>query len=159
MKEIHIRFALPEDIEDICHVQRAAVRAIEGEPYTPDIIEAWSVALTLKAVREEMKTPDMTWFVAELSGKVVGFSSIQKHEVSALYVHPDHQNKGIGSKLLARVEAEAIRHGIHRLTLFASMNSRQFYESHGYRVIREMLYPLNDGESMTTLSMEKELPG
>jgi putative acetyltransferase len=157
MTEIHIRYALPEDREDICLVQSAAVRALHGGPYAPDIIDTWSAALTPEAAREEMNAPDMTWFVAELSGKVVGFSSMQKHEVSALYVHPDYQGKGIGSKLLTRVEAEAVRHGIHRLTLFASMNSRHFYEAHGYHVTREMLYPLNDEESMTTLAMEKDL--
>lgn len=101
----------------------------------------------------------MTWFVAELTGKVVAFSSMQKHEVSALYVHPDYQNRGIGAKLLGRVEAEAVRCGIYRLTLFASINSRRFYEAQGYRVTREVLYPLNDEENMTTLAMEKELPG
>lgn len=158
MTEIHIRYALPEDREDICLVQSAAVRSLHSGPYAPDIIEAWSVALTPEAAVEEMKAPDMTWFVAELSGKVVGFSSMQKHEVSALYVHPDYQGTGIGSKLLARVETEALKHGISRITLFASMNSRHFYEAHGYHVIREVLYPLNNEDCMTTLAMEKELP-
>ncbi len=159
MTKIHIRLAIPEDREDICRVHRAAILALSDEYYAHNTIDAWSKALTPETVRQEIRTPSMTWFVAELAGTVVGFSSMEKNEVSALYVHPDHQNRGIGSKLLARVETEAARQGIRHLTLFASVNSRKFYEAHGYHVTREIIYPLNDEESMTTLSMDKALTG
>ena len=56
--------------------------------------------------------------------------------VDILWVHTDHRGKGIGSKLLAEAEAEAVHRGCHHVHLDTmSWQAPEFYEKHGYTLI------------------------
>ena len=57
--------------------------------------------------------------------------------IGRLIVHPDHQNRGIGKGLMARIEAEFP--GCSRFELFTGTKSEKnlaFYQKLGYRVFR-----------------------
>ena len=56
--------------------------------------------------------------------------------VDILWVHEDHRNKGIGSKLLFEAEMEAVLRGCHHVHLDTmSWQAPEFYKKHGYEVI------------------------
>jgi GNAT superfamily N-acetyltransferase len=73
--------------------------------------------------------------VAEDDGRVAGFIAMTHAKVvEHLYVHPDHQGRGIGSVLLA--EAKRRMPGGFRLWVFQeNRRARRFYERHGLAVI------------------------
>ena len=157
MDEIIIRIAQPKDIEEICQIQHSSVHALKGRLYTIEILNAWAERMIPEVVQKGMETPEMRGFVAELNGKVVGFALLHDSSVRAIYVHPDFQKKGIGSRLLAHLEEEASSKGLHSLQLESSLNARSFYESHGYRVIKETKFSLSEELSMDSLEMVKDI--
>ena len=56
--------------------------------------------------------------------------------VDILWVHENHRNKGIGSKLLKEAEKEAIRRGCHHVHLDTmSWQAPEFYKKQCYEVI------------------------
>ena len=56
--------------------------------------------------------------------------------VDILWVHEDHRERGIGSKLLAEAEKEAKSRGCHHVHLDTmSWQAPEFYKKHGYTVI------------------------
>ena len=56
--------------------------------------------------------------------------------VDILWVHEDHRRNGIGSRLLAEAEKEAVRRGCHHVHLDTmSWQAPDFYKKHGYEVI------------------------
>ena len=56
--------------------------------------------------------------------------------VDILWVHENHRNKGIGSRLLREAEQEAVRRGCHHVHLDTmSWQAPEFYKKHGYEVI------------------------
>ena len=67
---------------------------------------------------------------------VIGFLAYTSETVSNLYVHVDYQNKGIGSMLLDIAKKNSS--GVLRLFTFErNMRARQFYERHGFKIIRQ----------------------
>ena len=54
--------------------------------------------------------------------------------ISQLYVHVDHQGKGVGSMLVGIAKQHS--HGRLRLFTFeANKNAQRFYERHGFEVV------------------------
>ncbi|HJX90098.1 MAG TPA: GNAT family N-acetyltransferase [Pyrinomonadaceae bacterium] len=68
------------------------------------------------------------------AGKVVGFLAATTDTISQLYVHVDHQNKGIGSMLVNLAK----QNSTGRLRLFTferNKNAQRFYEKHGFKIV------------------------
>lgn len=79
-------------------------------------------------------------------------------ELKRMYVLPDHRGHGLGRRVLAELEAEAIRLGYRSLVLETGDRSEaalQLYESSGYE--RIPCYPPYDSRALS-LCFEKHLP-
>lgn len=102
-------------------------------------------ALERGAVEDAESTVDSTlqhWFlIAELEGEVIGSISFgpsndtirelvpeqldQVGELGSLYVRPDYQNQGIGSRLIAALLEELAKRGIDRFCLDSGYRQAQ----------------------------------
>ncbi len=157
MRDLTIRYALPGDIESICHVHHSAVKAIQRGLYEKKILDAWIAAVTPVLVKERMKLDNSKWFVAGVENKVTGFAAMESEEIKSLYVHPDYQGKGIGSKLLKKLESEAALKNINRIFLNSSLNACKFYEAHGFSIIKKTVFRLNETVGMNCIEMAKDI--
>ena len=68
-----------------------------------------------------------------------------------LFVHRDYQRRGIATALCDALESAAPA----RITTHASITARPFFESRGYRVIRQQQV-LRKGVLLTNYTMEKQ---
>ena len=86
---------------------------------------------------------DAAGWVAEVAGQVVGFAMGDgaTGEVTVVAVHPDHEGRGLGGALLARVEDWLFARGHARLWLLASpdpgVRATGFYARRGWRAAGE----------------------
>ena len=76
-------------------------------------------------------------------------------QIRYMAVHPCHVRQGLGKRLLAALETDALRHGENHIILHARENSLDFYRHCGYRVITPS-HRLFD--SIQHYQMEKHLP-
>ena len=68
--------------------------------------------------------------MAALDGAIVGFAELEGDgHLDTLYVHHEHQGRGIASALLDRIEAEARRLGMARLYTEASITAQPFFRA------------------------------
>lgn len=79
-------------------------------------------------------------FVAESSGRIVGFATLVpkdtlEAEVEELFIEPSEWRKGIGTQLLKEAERRAIVAGARRLRVAANPRAQVFYEACGFHVI------------------------
>ncbi len=151
-----IRRATPADAEQITLVHVASIRTLCAKDYTPEQIDAWAGWKSPDQYRAAMAAGEL-FFVAEIDGRVVGFSVLFGHEVKAVYLHPDHVGRGIGRQLLEAVEAEARSAGVPELKLTSTLTSVRFYESCGYTKGDLHQHPLTGGVTLSCVHFSKRL--
>ncbi len=134
MTEVEYRLLGPEHAGEVLTLQRAAFVAearVYGTTEIPPLVE------TLDEVRRELGTTIMVG--ALLAGRLVGAIRLTLEGpigwISRVAVAPDQQGKGIGSHLLAAVEAAAPPE-VRRYQLAGGSKSSAnlaMYERRGYR--------------------------
>lgn len=123
-----------EDAEEILELQKLAYQseaAIYNDWSIPPLTE------TLEEVREEFSKSTFLKLTSE--GKIIGSVRISVKndscEIGRLIVHPDIQGKGIGKKLILKIENEFPK--AKRFELFTGSKSESniyLYEKLGYKI-------------------------
>jgi GNAT superfamily N-acetyltransferase len=76
---------------------------------------------------------DRDFLVATEKSKIIGTITIINDYVGTLFVNPAYHNKGIGTKLMEKIENLAKEKKIQKLRLNSSINAVDFYEKLGYK--------------------------
>ena len=126
---MELRRAGPGDADAVADVLLAARAEM---PYLPRLHAD-------DEVREWVRTglvPTREVWVAELDGRPAGFLALADDQVDHLYVHPNVQDRGLGSALLARAKQRS-PHGLQLWVFQRNKGARRFYERHGFVLVRE----------------------
>lgn len=125
-----IRQYQPADIDYIVDIWlRASIRAHDFVPP-----EFWRGRVEL--MRSTYIPGSETW-VYEQNRRICGFFSFSGDTLEALFVSPEHQDRGIGQQLINKAKS---LHGRIVLYVYAS-NKRAigFYASHGFRAVKNRI--------------------
>jgi GNAT superfamily N-acetyltransferase len=76
-------------------------------------------------------------------------------KVRAIFVHPDYARRGLGSLILARVEAEAEAAGFKRYEMGSTLTGVPLYRLKGYVEVERIGVPLHNGEALPVVKMLK----
>ncbi len=125
---------------------------------------------------------DGTYFVAEVSGRLVGCGGWSRRRaafggdhdggededvldpvseaarIRAFFVHPDFARQGIGTLLLRASEKAVRTAGYHRVVIVATLAGEPLYFRHGYEIEERFEIPLGDGLFLPAVRMGKSLP-
>ena len=77
-------------------------------------------------------------------------------KVRAIFVHPDFARRGLGSLILARVEAEAAAAGFRRFEMGSTLTGVPLYRLKGYVEVERIAVPLWNGEALPVVKMVKD---
>lgn len=152
------RRAEPADLHPMWALRTRAIRASCAAHYSSEVIEAWCAATPPERMPGLIAAGGA--LVEEEDGRLVAYAilDLQSGEVDAAFVDPAQQGRGIGRRLLAALEALAMKHGLRRLFLSSSLNAVPAYERAGYVALRRELYPHRSGLELASVFMEKTLP-
>lgn len=89
-------------------------------------------------------------YIAEHNGKVIGTGTMDENHVRAVFVNPCYHCRGIGKKLMQKIEREIIKNSFQFATLTASVFAENFYKKLGYKKIKKI-----HGEVGILIVMEK----
>ncbi len=95
--------------------------------------------------------------VAVENGQINGFCTLDNgNYIDMLYVHKDFQRQGIARKLYSEIEKEAKQQGQKALFSDVSKTARPFFESVGFKVIKEQAVKIR-GVDLINYRMTKEM--
>ena len=132
---ITYREAIESDANEACAVLIESINTICAPFYNHDkeIISEWLENKTPANVRKWIESEKTYCVVAEDNeNNLVGFSCISGEEIMLLYVVPKVLYKGVGKKMLAKLETHAHLSGINEVKAVSSLSAKEFYERNGY---------------------------
>ena len=176
-----LRLATETDIPALHELIEASVRGLQAGDYTAEQIEG---ALGTVLGLDTQLIRDQTYFVAETYNQNVEVRSIgcggwsrrktlfgadrgpgrlpelldpetDAAKVRAIFVHPEFARRGLGSLILARVEAEAAAAGFRRFEMGSTLTGVPLYKLKGYVEVERIAVPLANGEALPVVRMVK----
>jgi len=139
----------------VLEIRRA--RLEDGKAVREVYASAAGAGATLDETHLHRLIADGGVFVAEQSGVVVGFGSVEPsaaEHVRWLYVLPACQGGGVGSEVLRRLERAGREAGLKSIRLHAAPGAVGFYRRNGYR---ETTAEEEVGHDHDGVEMSKEL--
>jgi ribosomal protein S18 acetylase RimI-like enzyme len=178
---VRLREATPDDADAVAAVAAdawwaACSAALSAEAVRTALADLYDEAFLGEVAAEAADQPDFRFLVAvetEAGGEspgdgetVVGFASAAREwadevELFTLYVDPDRWGEGVGSELLAALEAWAADRGAERMVCSALADNAVavgFLESRGFERTREVEAAVG-GETTAEYEFEKSLDG
>lgn len=128
-----IREYEPRDCKELSELFYNTVHAVNARDYTKEQLDAWASG---KVDLEQWNQSFLEHYsiVAVDEEVIVGFGDIDKTGyLDRLYVHADHQGKGVATAICDKLE-QAVQ---GRVVTHASITARPFFIKRGYKVIRE----------------------
>lgn len=150
---IAVRLAQWQDMSEITKLQVDSIQVLCTHDYNASQLQT-----LLNNKKQGRNWPEVI-FVAEKENQIVGFSALSLIDpnINAIFVDPAFVRQGIGTKLLATLEDEAIKRRIRCLWVSAALNAVQFYRSQGYQNVKEVTISLDVGVPIPVIVMKKVL--
>lgn len=135
-------------------ISRAQIEYMLRQRYEPALIRA------------ELAREDLWWDKLLVGGKMAGFASYflsgepGEMKLDKLYVHPNHQRRGYGERLVARACEQARARGGSRLVLTVNRNNRNAisaYLKYGFEVSATQVKDIGGGFVMDDYVMVRSL--
>ena len=136
---MELRPAVPEDMATVADIWHRAWHGAHAG-HVPDGLTA---GRTLAAFHERTPSRVADTTVAEVDGRVVGFTMVAGDELEQIFVDPDHHGSGVAAPLLAAGErriAEAGYDVAWLAVVVGNARARRFYEKHGWHDADDLPY-------------------
>ncbi|WP_217533029.1 GNAT family N-acetyltransferase [Vibrio metschnikovii] len=151
---IEIRKYQESDAHDLWVIFYHTVRNVNLRDYSQTQVEAWAPdGFSSEIWKRKMNL--LSPFVAEIDGKIVGYSDLQENGlIDHFFCHHEHQGQGVGRQLMEHVLRMGELQGITRFYSEVSITARPFYERFGFNVIQEQTIEVR-GQKLCNFVMEK----
>ena len=102
--------------------------------YTQEEIDDWSSWYS-DTDKWKQKINEQFFIIAQLNNELVGFGSLTKDGyLDYMFVHKDHQRKGIAKNLYSTIEEKALEQKNHIIYSEVSITAKDFFESLGFEI-------------------------
>lgn len=146
------------DLPALLTLFRDTVQTVNLGDYTQSQVNAWAASALDTATWAANLRTWHTRVCVDDNGQLLGFADLEPDgHLDHLYVHKDHQRRGIGT-LLHSLEEIARREEIPVLRTEASLTARPFFEAHGFTLLAAQTVRTR-GEAFINFRMQKRVGG
>jgi putative acetyltransferase len=149
--EVDIRQYQQSDCKELTELFYNTVHTVNAKDYTKEQLNVWATG-QVDLEKWDLSLQEHYSVVAVENNVIVGFGDIDKTGyLDRLFVHADHQGKGIATAICDRLEQFVKKN----VTTHASITARPFFEKRGYKVVKEQQVE-RQGIFLTNYVMVKE---
>ncbi|MBD3328633.1 GNAT family N-acetyltransferase [Candidatus Peregrinibacteria bacterium] len=145
---IRIRKFRQRDAQELSALICNTLRLINIRDYSEETIEKMCIHFSPEKLTKIAK--DRVCFVAVNENRIIGTASLKDNIILTVFVDAEIQGKGIGSKLINKVENLALKNGYKKVKVPSSLTSVKFYEKLGYSQVEQ-----TDSDFGKNIIMEK----
>lgn len=145
-----IRKFKDEDADEVSSLIRRALIKRDNRAYSLEQLYSICNYYSADCLRSKSKIAEI--YVSIDNGLINGVCMLKGDEL-IIYILPENQRKGLGSKLMLFLENAAISKGLSKAILVAAIPSVEFYKKLGYSFVSEKMHP----EWGKGIMMEKKL--
>jgi putative acetyltransferase len=157
MRSVKLRPYTADDLNGVVDLFGRSVRGIARRDYDDEQIGAWAPEQP-DTDAWTRRLGSGTVLVAEVAGRLAGFAKLDESgSVDLLFVGPEYERQGVASSLMSALLAKACALGAVRLSAEVSVTARPFFESQGFRVVRDQSVKRR-GVEIGNHYMERALP-
>lgn len=150
---MQIREYSKQDVTEMAALFYNTVHTVNAKDYTPQQLNAWATNQVDIAAWNRSFLTNYT-LVAVHDGVLVGFGDMDSTGyLDHLFVHSQHQGKGIATMLCDGLEPHF---PVTTITTHASITAKPFFESRGYVVVRQQQIERR-GVLLTNFVMQKKM--
>ena len=131
---MEVRKAKTEEAQAIIDLHVDTVRRINSRDYSTDQIDFW-IGKRKVEITEAMIKAKEYYVAVDETGHVFGMGHMKDNNITGLYVSADHQQEGIGSAILGRMEKDAMQNGAVMMEIESTLTAAPFYLRKGYHEI------------------------
>lgn len=144
-----IREYQSSDCEELAELFYNTVHTVNAKDYTAEQLAVWATGkMDLEKWNQSFQAHYSV--VAIENGMIIGFGDIEKEGyLDRLYVHKDHQQKGVATAICDVLEQAAPGN----IITHASITAKPFFEKRSYKVIKEQQIE-REGIVLTNFVME-----
>lgn len=136
------------DVNRVVKLIEQTVIQIYPRYYPQDVVDFFCFFHNEYRIKADIERKNV--WVLLCDGKLVGTGSMEDNHVARVYVLPNEQGRGFGSRIMDELECR-IRKSWDRVEVDASAPAKKFYEKRGYRTVRQ------ETLSIGTMSMEYQV--
>ena len=137
-------------------VMRGAVRALSPGIHPSAALTAWA-SLPALYHRWAMGPGGEAYLLAVAGPRVLGYGARRAGELTAVFVRPGAQGRGVGRRLVEALCAAAAREGHRSAHVLAARAAVRFYAALGFTGRRAVSVPLPGGRSLAAVAMRLRL--
>ena len=148
---MQLREYMTSDCEQLARLFFQTVHSVNAKDYTKEQLDVWATG-NVDLNRWDMSFKEHYTIIAIDNGEIVGFGDIDSSGyLDRLFVHKNHQHKGIATAICDELESSVTG---KKIITHSSITAKPFFEKRGYRVKKEQTVVRN-GISLTNFIMEK----
>ncbi len=140
-KTVEYRKAELPDLGTVFTISQAAIRAIYPYFYPQAAVDWFAEHHSCEHILADITAGRVR--LLEANGMPVGTGTIDGNRLLRVFVAPEHQQKGYGTRLLAQLEKEVGR--VHPTAILdSSLPAGRFYQNRGYRTRSHEFFDIED---------------
>lgn len=154
MCDIKYKKAEKEDAEAIFKIVQNTIISVYPKYYPKEVVDAFCEFHSRENIMKDINNGNVRMLTKD--GVPVGTGSYNEDHITRLYVLPECQDRGYGSFILDRIEAE-IMQSYDTVSLDASLPGIIMYEHRGYKTVRHETFECENEVMLVYGVMEKEM--